>query len=49
MESGFFDFNNGRIYYEVVGDGEPMVLVHGFSLDSRMWQDQVEFFSKKIK
>jgi pimeloyl-ACP methyl ester carboxylesterase len=31
----------GELYYEVAGDGTPVVLVHGFALDSRMWDDQV--------
>lgn len=39
-------FNNGQIYYEIVGSGEPIVFVHGFTLDHTMWQPQVEFFSK---
>ncbi|HTD03471.1 alpha/beta hydrolase [Undibacterium sp.] len=30
--------NNGiRIYYEVHGDGEPLVLLHGFSSASKLW------------
>jgi pimeloyl-ACP methyl ester carboxylesterase len=31
----------GELYYEVEGDGPPVVLVHGFALDARMWDDQV--------
>jgi len=30
------------IYYTVVGSGEPVVLLHGVTLDSRMWQHQLE-------
>lgn len=37
---------NGQIYYEVAGFGEPIVFVHGFTLDHTMWSPQVEFFSK---
>ena len=29
------------LYYESSGDGEPVVLMHGFSLDRRMWNEQV--------
>jgi pimeloyl-ACP methyl ester carboxylesterase len=29
------------IHYEVSGRGEPVVLLHGFSLDRRMWEPQV--------
>lgn len=31
----------GELYYEVEGDGVPVVLVHGLALDARMWDDQV--------
>jgi pimeloyl-ACP methyl ester carboxylesterase len=31
----------GELYYEVEGDGVPMVLVHGHALDARMWDEQV--------
>jgi pimeloyl-ACP methyl ester carboxylesterase len=29
------------IHYEVSGRGEPLVLLHGFSLDLRMWEPQL--------
>lgn len=32
----------GRLAYDDVGSGPPVVLLHGFSLDRRMWQPQVE-------
>jgi 3-oxoadipate enol-lactonase len=31
----------GELRYQVVGDGVPVVLVHGLALDLRMWDDQV--------
>jgi 3-oxoadipate enol-lactonase len=40
----FIDHNHGKLYYEVTGSGEPIVFIHGFTLDQRMWQPQVEFF-----
>ena len=40
----FTDLNDIRLYYDGHGEGEPLVLLHGFSLDRRMWQPQVEFF-----
>lgn len=30
------------VFYEASGRGAPVVLIHGFSLDRRMWQSQVE-------
>jgi pimeloyl-ACP methyl ester carboxylesterase len=31
----------GELYYEAEGDGVPVVLVHGYALDARAWDDQV--------
>lgn len=41
--------NNGDINYEVKGQGDPIVLVHGFGLDSRIWEKQVKEISKTNK
>ena len=46
MASGTVAYNNGRIYYEVTGTGAPIVFIHGFTLDHRMWQPQVEAFGQ---
>jgi 3-oxoadipate enol-lactonase len=42
--TGFVDHNHGKLYYEVTGSGEPIIFIHGFTLDHRMWQQQVKFF-----
>jgi pimeloyl-ACP methyl ester carboxylesterase len=34
------------IYYEVHGSGPPLLLTHGYSLTSAMWQDQIEALSR---
>lgn len=44
--SGFAEVNGTRLYYEVAGSGHPLVLIHGFSLDTRMWDDQFETFAQ---
>jgi 3-oxoadipate enol-lactonase len=49
MTSGTTTFNNGQIYFETTGNGEPIVFVHGFTLDHTMWQPQVEFFHKNYQ
>jgi 3-oxoadipate enol-lactonase len=36
-----------KIYYEEKGAGPPLLFLHGFSLDHRMWRDQVDYFSDK--
>ena len=49
VESGFADVNDASIYYEIAGKGDPLVLVHGFTLDTRMWDDQLSEFSKRYR
>ncbi len=29
--------NDTHLYYEVYGEGEPLILLHGYTLSSRMW------------
>jgi pimeloyl-ACP methyl ester carboxylesterase len=36
-----------EIYYEVHGSGPPLLLTHGFSSTSAMWQGQIEALSKR--
>jgi pimeloyl-ACP methyl ester carboxylesterase len=48
-KSGFADINRTQLYYEVAGSGTPLVLIHGFSLDHRMWDDQFQEFSKRFQ
>lgn len=38
------EINGARLYYELAGAGEPVVFIHGFSLDRRMWDDQFDVF-----
>jgi pimeloyl-ACP methyl ester carboxylesterase len=47
--SGFAEVNGTRLYYEDVGSGEPVVLVHAFTLDTRMWDDQFEVLARGFR
>ncbi|MGC4034309.1 MAG: alpha/beta hydrolase, partial [Chitinophagaceae bacterium] len=38
--------NGTRLYYEVKGNGQPIVFIHDFALDNRMWDNQFHYFSK---
>jgi pimeloyl-ACP methyl ester carboxylesterase len=49
IQTGLADVNGTRFYYEVAGSGHPLVLVHGFSLDTRMWDAQFEVFAERYK
>lgn len=40
---------DNRLYYEECGQGEPLILLHGHSLDTRMWDSQVRVFSKQYR
>lgn len=41
-ESGFTDIDDGaRIHYTVQGEGDPMVLVHGYPLNGGLFRDNV--------
>lgn len=39
----------GRIYYEERGKGEVLLLLHGHSLDRRMWDEQFKSFAKQYR
>jgi pimeloyl-ACP methyl ester carboxylesterase len=46
-ETGFAEFGQSRIYYEVAGEGEPpVILLHGGMLDCTMWDEQFELLAK---
>jgi pimeloyl-ACP methyl ester carboxylesterase len=48
-QSGFVELNGAWFYYELAGTGEPVVFVHGFALDTRMWDDQFEVFAERYR
>lgn len=37
------------IYYEVIGQGYPLVLLHGHTLDARMWDPQLEVLAPRFQ
>ncbi len=45
--TGFADVNGTKLYYEAVGKGPAVVLLHGGLVDSRLWDDQMADFSKR--
>jgi 3-oxoadipate enol-lactonase len=48
-ESGFVDVPGGRLYYEVEGDGRPLLLIHGGLGNLRMWDGQVPAFAERYR
>ena len=41
--------NGANIYYEVTGDGFPLVLSHEFGGTYKSWEPQVRFFSRRYR
>jgi len=41
------DRDGVRLYYEVHGEGPPLILTHGYSSTSQMWRGQVEALSRR--
>jgi pimeloyl-ACP methyl ester carboxylesterase len=49
VKSGFAEINGTSLYYEVAGNGEPIVFIHGNFGDRRHWDFQFEPLSKQFK
>jgi 3-oxoadipate enol-lactonase len=47
--AGFADIDGARIYYEIAGDGHPLLLLHAGVADSRMWDDQWHPFARRYR
>jgi pimeloyl-ACP methyl ester carboxylesterase len=41
--------NDTQIYYEVYGEGEPLILLHGYTLSSKYWLPYVLDFADKYE
>ena len=49
VDSGFVAVDGAKIYYEVEGDGNPLLLIHGGLGDLRMWDEQVPAFAERYQ
>ena len=49
MESGFVETNGQKLYYEVHGEGEPLLLIMGLGNDATGWMFQVPAFAEHYK
>src|SRR5450631_3595907 len=45
--TGYAELAGEKIYYEIAGEGHPLILNHAGFLDSRMWDDQWSAFTQK--
>jgi 3-oxoadipate enol-lactonase len=44
--SGYASVNGAKIYYEIAGEGYPLILLHAGIADSRMWDAQFRSFAQ---
>jgi len=47
--AGTADVNNTKLYYEVIGEGQPIIFIHGNGGDRRHWDFQFIPLSKEYK
>ncbi len=45
----YADLGENRLHYEESGEGTPLIFLHGFSLDRRMWRPQAVLLSLKYR
>lgn len=45
----YAEVNGTKIYYEMYGEGEPLLLLHGFTVSHIVWDDLVKDLSKNYK
>ena len=48
-DEGTVDVGDGKLYYQVAGSGEPLVLCHAGFVDSGMWDNQWEEFGRYFR
>ena len=49
VKSGYVKVPEGSLYYEEAGTGEPLIFIHGHSLDRRLWNEQFFKFAKHYR
>jgi pimeloyl-ACP methyl ester carboxylesterase len=45
----YFEFENKNIFYEIAGQGEPLLLLHGNTASSRMFEPVINKYSDNFK
>lgn len=47
IKGQYCSVKDGKLFFIKEGRGPLLIFLHGFGLDHRMWENQVDFFSKK--
>lgn len=45
----YFKFKNNKIFYQITGKGEPLLLIHGNSVSSKMFDSVINIYSEKYQ
>ncbi|MEJ2709878.1 MAG: alpha/beta hydrolase [Anaerolineales bacterium] len=48
-DSGLAAINNAHIYYEIAGEGRPLVMIHAGVADSRQWDNEFAYFAQRFR
>lgn len=49
VKKGYVLVENGKIYYQEAGSGEPIIFIHGHSFDHSEWEPQFPVFAKHFR
>ena len=49
QQGHYVSANSLEIYYEEYGSGEPLILLHGGTVTSQMWQPHIPFFAQHFR
>jgi pimeloyl-ACP methyl ester carboxylesterase len=49
IEMAFYDAGDAAIFYEITGRGKPLILLHGYALNSLMWYFQIPTLAEKYQ
>ena len=47
--SGFVDVGGARLYYDMAGEGHPLILIHAGIADSTMWDELLPTFAGRFR
>jgi 3-oxoadipate enol-lactonase len=47
--SGYAEVNGARLYYEIEGEGRPVVLLHSALMNSKMWDEQLTALAPRYR
>jgi 2-hydroxy-6-oxonona-2,4-dienedioate hydrolase len=48
-EAGFAPIGNAKLYYEIAGQGQPLVMIHAGVADSRQWNNEFSRFAGNFR